>query len=109
MPDAVKIKGSVMKDPRDWLRTAYGPDAYKSAINRLKPDERDVIDGHLFAAAWYPVELWDRFLSGMREEVFQRTGEKTDDFNRRFMSETGSAILRGVYRIVLGLVSSTTV
>jgi hypothetical protein len=46
-----KIKGAVIKDPRDWMRTAYGADAYRAALEKLPEAERALIDGPLLAGS----------------------------------------------------------
>jgi hypothetical protein len=109
MNEVLKVKGSVIKEARDWSRTAYGNEAYQAALNGLAPDARAWLDGDIYASSWYPLAAWEGFLAGMRQEAFKRAGENAEVFDRRRMSETGSAILRGVYRFVLGLMSPVSV
>jgi hypothetical protein len=101
-----RIKGAVIKDPRDWMRTAYGPDAYQAALAKLSASERAVIDGPILAGSWYPIEPWDRFQAAMRAEALARRGHNDLQFSMRNMREAGSVIVRGVYKFVLGLLST---
>jgi hypothetical protein len=107
--DELKIKGSVIKDPRDWARGAYGPEAYQAAISRLSPADRAMVDGTLLPSSWYSVATWDRFLSEMRKEARTRKGDSAETFNMRNMREAGSAIVRTVYKFMLGLLNPRTV
>ena len=38
------IRGAFMKDARNWARTAYGAEAYQSALGRLSNAERELVD-----------------------------------------------------------------
>ncbi len=101
-----KIKGAVIKDPRDWMRTAYGGDAYEAALSKLSAPEGAIVDGTILAGSWYPIEPWDRFQAAMRAEALARKGHNDLQFSMRNMREAGSAIVRGVYKFLLGLLSA---
>ncbi len=101
-----RIKGSVIKDPRDWMRTAYGTEAYESALSKLPPAERLLIDGPILAGAWFPLPVWDRFQAAMREEARARRGHSDLQFNARNMREAGSRTIRTIYKFLLGLMSA---
>jgi hypothetical protein len=108
--DEIKIKGAVIKDPRDWMRSsAYGPEAYQAALATLSPDEQALIDGPMLPSTWYPIAVWDRFQQAMRAQAHQRRGHSAEQFNMRNMRESGPAIIRGVYKFFLGLLNPTTV
>jgi hypothetical protein len=98
-----RIRGSVIRDPRDWARNAYGPEAYQAALGKLSPVERTFVEGPILAGSWYPIAAWDRFLAAMRAEAKARRGHSEHEFNMRNMRESGPAIARGAYKIVLGL------
>jgi hypothetical protein len=100
-----KIKGAVIKDPRDWMRTAYGPEAYQAALAKLSESDRTLVDGPLLAGSWYPIEVWDRFQAAMRAEALARRGHNELQFSMRNMREAGSVIVRTIYKFVLSLVS----
>lgn len=102
----LKIKGAAIKAPRDWMRTAYGPEAYKSALSKLTEAERAFVDGPILAGSFYPIEAWDRFQAAMRAEALQRQGHNDLQFNMRNMREAGSSIVRGVYKFLLGIMSA---
>jgi hypothetical protein len=104
-----KIKGAVIKDPRDWTRKAYGPEAYQAALAKLSSEERAFVDGTILAGSWYPIVPWDRFLAAMRVEARTRRGHSEMQFNMRNMRESGPAIVRGAYKFLLGLLSPVTV
>jgi lipocalin len=104
-----KIRGSVIKDPRDWARTAYGPEAYQAALAKLSAEERVFVEGPILAGSWYPIAAWDRFLAAMRAEAKARTGQTEHEFNLRNMRESGPRIVRGAYKILLGLFSTVSV
>jgi hypothetical protein len=101
-----KIKGAVIRDPRDWMRTAYGADAYSAALAKLTEAERAFVDGPILAGSWYPIEPWDRFQTAMRAEALARRGHNDVQFSMRNMREAGSVIVRGIYKFVLGLLSA---
>jgi hypothetical protein len=98
-----KIKGAVIKDPRDWMRTAYGPEAYQAALSKLSETERALVDGPLLAGSWYPVEPWDRFQAAMRSEALARKGHNSMQFSMRNMREAGSVVVRTIYKFLVGL------
>jgi hypothetical protein len=104
MGDVAKIKGAVIKDPRDWMRTAYGPEAYESALGKLSDEDRAFVDGAILAGSFYPVEPWDRFQAAMRIEALAR-GHNDLQFSMRNMREAGSKIVKGIYKFLLGLLS----
>jgi hypothetical protein len=101
-----KIKGAVIKDPRDWMRTAYGAEAYQAALAKLSEADRAFVDGPILAGSWYPIEPWDRFQAAMRSEALIRRGHNDLQFSMRNMREAGSVIVRGVYKFLLGLLSA---
>jgi hypothetical protein len=107
--EGVKIKGAVIRDPRDWMRTAYGPNAYKSALSKLSREQQEIIDGPILAGSWYPIDAWDRFCTAMREEARTRQGHSDVQFNLRNMREAGSATVRTVYKFLVGLMSARSV
>lgn len=100
-----KIKGAVIKDPRDWMRTAYGPEAYQSALSKLPAEDRAFVDGPILAGSFYPIEPWDRFQTAMRAEALARRGHNDLQFSMRNMREAGSRIVKGIYKVLLGLMS----
>ena len=100
------IKGGIIKDPRDWMRTAYGREAYERALSKLAADERAVMDGALLAGSWYPLAVWDRFHDAMMEEASVRKGHAPSEFNMRKMREAGSRSLRTIYKFLLGMMSA---
>jgi hypothetical protein len=105
MGDVAKIKGAVIKDPREWMRTAYGPEAYASALAKLSDEDRAFVDGTILAGSFYPVEPWDRFQAAMRAEALARRGHNDLQFSMRNMREAGSKIVKGIYKFLLGLLS----
>ena len=100
-----KIKGAVIRDPRDWMRTAYGAEAYQAALAKLSAEERAFVEGPILAGAWYPLAAWDKFQAAMRAEALARTGDSELAFGMRNMREAGSVIVRGIYKFLLGLLS----
>jgi hypothetical protein len=103
------IKGAFMKDARNWARTAYGADAYQSALAKLSDAERAVVHGLILPGAWYPLAVWDRFLDAMRAEAAARKGDSEFVFDMRNMREAGgSIVVKSVYKVLLHLVGPTT-
>jgi hypothetical protein len=102
----LKIKGAAIKAPRDWMRTAYGPEAYEAALSKLTGSERAFVDGPILAGSFYPIEVWDHFQAAMRAEALKRQGHNDLQFNMRNMREAGSVIIRGVYKFLLGMMSA---
>ncbi len=103
------IKGAFMKDARNWARTAYGADAYQSALAKLSAADRALVDGLIVPGAWYPLAGWDRFLDAMRAEAAARKGEPELVFDMRNMREAGgSIVVKSIYKVLLNLVGPTT-
>ncbi len=103
------IKGAFMKDARNWARTAYGADAYQSALAKLSDAERALVDGLILPGSWYPLAAWDRFLDAMRAEAAARRGESEVVFDMRNMREAGgSIVVKSIYKVLLNLVGPTT-
>jgi hypothetical protein len=103
--DVPKIKGAVIKDPRDWMRNAYTPEAYQAALAKLSTEDRAMVDGPILAGSFYPVQAWDRFQAAMRAEALSRRGHNDLQFSMRNMREAGSKIVKGIYKFLLGLMS----
>jgi hypothetical protein len=104
-----KIKGAFMKDARNWTRTAYGADAYQSALAKLSEAERAVVNGIIVPGGWYPLAGWDRFLDAMRAEAASRKGESEFVFDMRNMREAGgSVVVKSIYKVLLHLVGPTS-
>jgi hypothetical protein len=104
-----KIRGAMIKDARDWMRTAYGADAYKEALAALSVEERAIVDGPMLTSEWYPLPVWDKFQAAMREQAQARKGDSAFQFNMRNMREAGSATVRRIYKFVLGFMNPQSV
>jgi hypothetical protein len=103
------IRGAFMKDARNWARTAYGAEAYRSALGRLSDADRALVDGLILPGSWYPIAGWDRFLDAMRSEAAARKNESELVFDMRNMREAGgSIVVKTVYKVLLSLVGATT-
>jgi hypothetical protein len=103
-----QIKGAFMKDARNWARTAYGADAYQSALTKLSDAERSLINGIIVPGGWYPIAAWDRFLDAMRAEA-ARKGDSAFVFDMRNMREAGgSVVVKSIYKVLLHLIGPTT-
>jgi hypothetical protein len=108
-PSGPKIRGAVIKDARDWMRTAYGPGAYSDALSVLSAEDRAFVDGPILTSEWYPLPAWDSFQAAMREQAQTRKGDSAFQFNMRNMREAGSTTVRRIYKFVLGLMSPVSV
>jgi hypothetical protein len=107
--DETMIKGAFMKDARNWARTAYGTDAYQSALAKLSETERALINGIIVPGGWYPIAGWDRFLDAMRAEAAARKGDSAFVFDMRNMREAGgSVVVKSIYKVLLHLIGPTT-
>jgi hypothetical protein len=109
MADSAMLKGSVMRDPRDWVRAAYGEESYQKSLATLNDAERKIVDGQLLASAWYPIGAWDHFLAAARAEAKRTKSESEDAFDMRNMREAGSKVTRTVYKFMLGLLKPKSV
>ncbi len=100
------LRGSVIKDPRDWMRGEYGEEAYQAALNSLPPEEKTIIGGQILASSWYPLGAWDRFNTKFRAEAKRLKGESELDFDLRVMRESGSRIAKTTYKFILSFLSA---
>jgi hypothetical protein len=104
-----QIKGAFMRDARNWARTAYGADAYQSALAKLSDADRAIVNGIIVPGGWYPLAGWDRFLDAMRAEASARKGESEFVFDMRNMREAGgSLVVKSIYKVLLHLVGPTS-
>jgi hypothetical protein len=103
------LRGTAMRDTKDWIVQTYGPELYKRALAKLSAEERAVIDGTVLAGSLYPLAVWDRFLAAARAEVRQATGETEEAFDRRNVFEAGPRMARTAYSILLRVLSPTTI
>jgi hypothetical protein len=108
-PKEPSIRGSAIRDAREWARNAYGPEAFQAALSKLSVQDRALIEGPILHGSWYPIESWDRFLAAMRVEAKARRGHSEHEFNMRNLRESGPAIVRGAYKFLLGLLSPQSV
>jgi hypothetical protein len=102
------LRGSVIKDPRDWMRGEYGEAAYQSGLKSLSQEHRRIIDGQILASSWYPLAAWDSFNTQLRVEAKRLKGESELDFDLRVVRESGSRIAKTTYKFILALMSPQT-
>jgi hypothetical protein len=100
------LRGSVIKDPRDWMRDEYGEGAYQVALSSLVPEERAIIGGQILASSWYPLGAWDRFNTKLREEAKRMKGLSELEFDLRVMRESGSRLAKTTYKFILSFLSA---
>jgi len=55
-------KGSVLFHLRGFVSRAHGDAAWTSLLERLPPDDRNILSGILIMGGWYPVGVWNRAL-----------------------------------------------
>jgi hypothetical protein len=108
-PKEPSIRGSAIRDAREWARTAYGAEAFQAALSKLSVPDRSLVEGPILHGSWYPIASWDRFLAAMRLEAKARRGHSEHEFNMRNLRESGPAIVRGAYKFLLGLLSPQSV
>jgi hypothetical protein len=108
-PKEPSIRGSAIRDAREWARTAYGSEAFHAALSKLSAQDRALVEGPILHGSWYPIASWDRFLAAMRVEAKARRGHSEHEFNMRNLRESGPAIVRGAYKFLLGLLSPQSV
>src|SRR5262245_25502105 len=103
-----QIRGAAVATTIDWIRQTYGDDLYQRAVARLSPEDRQGLERRILNRGWYPVLLWDRFLTACAAEVKRKTGEDQETFDIRNIREGGGRILQTVYKFVFSLFKTTT-
>jgi hypothetical protein len=102
-----RIRGSVIRASKQWIRDTYGDGLYRRALERLATEERETVDNQILASSLYPVAAWDHFLENVRNEVQTETGESAEVFDRRNVRESGSQVIRTAYGFLLGFFEPT--
>ncbi len=80
----MKIKGLMLHSRRDYVQENFGAGAWDRVLKGLPPADQEILQGAIFAAQWYPVELGERVdraivqvLGGGKSAVFEELGRKS--------------------------------
>jgi uncharacterized protein (TIGR02265 family) len=81
------IKGSVLKSRLAFIEQKLGTAGVTRVVSRLRPSDRDILQGILLPAAWYPFETAERLDQvivdelGGRDEIYKELGAKSAELN----------------------------
>jgi hypothetical protein len=60
-----RAKGLIFNYLREWVVDNHGEEAWKKALARALPGERELYDGILLASSWQPVSAWNGLMLGV--------------------------------------------
>lgn len=81
------IKGSVLKARLAFLEQRLGAHGIARILGRLPREDRDILQGILLPAGWYPFETGERLTAaiaaelGGADEIYKELGAKSADVN----------------------------
>ncbi len=81
------IKGSVLKARLAFIEKRLGKVGVARIVARLPKEDREILDGILLAAGWYPFETSERLTLGISQElgasddVYKELGRMSADMN----------------------------
>src|SRR5437868_2301798 len=101
----VRAKGMAFRAFLTTLERLRGTDAVEATLAALPPEiARALRLGEVVASGWYPVEWYRELHTAMNSAC----GEPGLDLSRRIGFESTVADFRGVYRLLLRVVSTET-
>ena len=78
----VQIKGSVIKETINQIKSRAGDDALRKILELLDEETRTICQGEIYSSTWYPLDIFTRFLeveirvlADGREETVTRGSE----------------------------------
>jgi uncharacterized protein (TIGR02265 family) len=78
---ATRVKGAVILARRAFVRDEFGEDAWQNLLSALPAADRELLDGFILTATWYPFELNERLdaaiverLGGGDKAIFEKIG-----------------------------------
>ena len=76
-----QVKGAVILARRAFVRDEFGEDAWQDLLTALPAADRELLDGFILTASWYPFELNERLdasivdrLGGGDKAIFESIG-----------------------------------
>ena len=64
-----RVKGAVILARRAFVREEFGEDAWKRLLETLSEADRELLDGFILTASWYPFELNERLDAAIVEQL----------------------------------------
>ncbi|MFQ5350429.1 MAG: TIGR02265 family protein [Thermoanaerobaculia bacterium] len=64
-----QVKGAVILARRAFVREEFGEDAWKRVLETLTEADRELLDGFILTASWYPFELNERLDAAVVEQL----------------------------------------
>lgn len=64
-----QVKGAVILARRAFVREEFGEDAWKRLLETLPESDRELLDGFILTASWYPFELNERLDAAIVEQL----------------------------------------
>ncbi len=66
---SIQVKGAVILARRAFVRDEYGEEAWQELLGALAPADRELLDGFILTASWYPFELNQRLDAAIVERL----------------------------------------
>jgi hypothetical protein len=94
-----RAKGLIFNYLREWVVDNHGEEAWKKALARALPGERELYDGILLASSWQPVAAWN----GLCSAFFSQQYADPNVGMRAFCGFLGERELTTLVKMVLKL------
>jgi uncharacterized protein (TIGR02265 family) len=64
-----QVKGAVILARRAFVREEFGEDAWQRLLETLPEEDRELLDGFILTASWYPFDLNERIDAAIVEQL----------------------------------------
>ena len=104
-----RVSGLVVTAAISSIRTNYGDPLLHRALQKLTPEERQSLTSTGTPLRWIDVSLHERFLDYCYEEARLLSGESRETFDQRGIEEGGGTLIKGAYRFIFSMISTTKI
>lgn len=93
------IKGSVLKSRLAFVEQKLGKVGVARIVAKLKKEDREILEGILLPAGWYPFDTSERLTVAIAHELESALGEKGDDVYRELGRQSAEMNLSASQRV----------
>lgn len=80
----MQIKGLILQARIEFVKEYFGEDGWKKVLEAMNEEDRQILDGMIVTATWYPFEIGERLdqaivdeLGGGDQSIFEEIGAKS--------------------------------